>query len=151
MFDEFEDEQYGIDPPHAFAMLEGQPCSCPSRYYGGDCQHTVSDDEEDRLNAVDDLIEAVVVFEVDRDDLYQALYAGAVNAARSLVEDLTADCRRVVDEAEIAGVSYIESTPSIYSVLDGLWTAGADGIDDVRADVVDRSYADEWVDALPTS
>jgi hypothetical protein len=79
MFDEIEDEQYEIDPPHAFAMLEGQPCSCPSRYYGGDCQHTVSDDEEDRLNAVDPLIEAVKDLEAAVDDYTFGVYVNVTN------------------------------------------------------------------------
>jgi hypothetical protein len=46
MFDEFEDEQYEIDPPHAFAVMEGQPCACASRYYGGDCAHTAPEEGE---------------------------------------------------------------------------------------------------------
>lgn len=35
------DDDQAYDPPHAFALIEGQPCACAARYYGGDCAHTI--------------------------------------------------------------------------------------------------------------
>lgn len=66
---------------------------------------------------MDEFMQAVIDFEVDQDDLLNALYAGAVNAARAFMEDLTDSYRRVVVEGEIAGVTHPAGNLS-----DALWT-----------------------------
>jgi hypothetical protein len=162
MFDEFEDEQYEIDPPHAFAMLEGQPCSCPSRYYGGDCQHTVEGEEEfEKLNAVDPLIEAVKDLEAATDDYTFGVFVNVTNpdpedVPVSKLRDAVIACSiTVVEQMVAAEVTLFDSTYAHFVVPTELRDQAARAelrhLQAARADVVQRSYSDEWVDALPTS